>query len=268
MDDDNRARQASELTLLSTMYPSEFSWRSDPPPDLERPDFPDPSFALTLDPSYTLEITLPPDYPSDGKPNAYLSCAGHVDTAHRKSARAALSKIVVDQESGVEILDLIVTAFVQSLPGLAPLESAEPVSTAGSGKMSDQHAGTRRQPSHAIKRVVIWSHHLLATSKRRDIQVWSKELNLSGFARPGYPGAVFAEGDEDQVDEFVGRLKQLRWQALQVRAEEKVDARVCGNGEGVEEVEGLGDIAEALKKKDPECAKMFLEGMKIAPSHG
>jgi hypothetical protein len=47
--EENRERQAAELTLLTTMYPSEFSWRSNPPPDLETP-------AVTTDPNFTLTI--------------------------------------------------------------------------------------------------------------------------------------------------------------------------------------------------------------------
>lgn len=45
---ENKERQAAELTLLTTMYPTEFDWRSDPPPDLEHPAFPDAVFALNL----------------------------------------------------------------------------------------------------------------------------------------------------------------------------------------------------------------------------
>lgn len=44
----NRERQAAELTLLTTMYPSEFSWRSNPPPDLETTITSDPNFTLTI----------------------------------------------------------------------------------------------------------------------------------------------------------------------------------------------------------------------------
>ena len=47
--EENRERQAAELTLLTTMYPSEFSWRSNPAPDLETP-------AITSDPNFTLTI--------------------------------------------------------------------------------------------------------------------------------------------------------------------------------------------------------------------
>lgn len=60
MDVDNRERQASELTLLSTMYPTEFSWRSNPPPDLTSTDFSDPSFALMIDRTTPLLIHVLP----------------------------------------------------------------------------------------------------------------------------------------------------------------------------------------------------------------
>lgn len=190
-----------------------------------------------------------------------------------------MAMIVDDQAPGLEVLDLIVTSFTDVLPTLinkptANSSSSSSSSTTASTSTNGQetngtvNATPSTDKAKPIKRIVIWSHHLLATSKRRDIQSWSKDLCLGGFARPGYPGAVFAEGDQDQIDEFVRRLKQLRWQALQVRCEEVVEKRICGDGrEGVREVEGLGEIAEKLKETDPECASMFLEGMKIATVH-
>lgn len=33
-------------------------------------------------------------------------------------------------------------------------------------------------PAFQIKRILIWTHHLLALSKRKDIVNWSSELNL------------------------------------------------------------------------------------------
>ncbi|CAC9888662.1 DUF1115-domain-containing protein [Aureobasidium pullulans] len=254
----NRERQAAELTLLTTMYPSEFSWRSNPPPDLETPTITtDPNFTLTIHPSYALEFTLPDTYPDTQKPHVYLSCGGDVDTSTRKRARAKLAEIVEEQEPGMEMLDLIVTLFTEYLPELTEVDASTADHSQESGQGQHQHASK-------IKRVVIWSHHLLATSKRKDIQAWSKELSLSGYSRPGHPGSIFVEGDEDQVDEFIRRLKQLRWQALQVRGEETAEKRICGPGDGVLEVEGLGEIAEALKKIDADTADLFLQAMKIA----
>lgn len=157
----------------------------------------------------------------------------------------------------MEMLDLIVTLFTEYLPELTEIDASTADQSQESGQGRHQHASK-------IKRVVIWSHHLLATSKRKDIQAWSKELSLSGYSRPGHPGSIFVEGDEDQVDEFIRRLKQLRWQALQVRGEETAEKRICGPGDGVLEVEGLGEIAEALKKIDADTADLFLQAMKIA----
>jgi len=167
-----------------------------------------------------------------------------------------LAELVDEQEAGMEMLDLIVTLFTEYLPELT--ESNQDANQPKQGNSAQQ------QLTAKIKRVVIWSHHLLATSKRKDIQAWSKELSLSGYSRPGHPGSIFVEGDEDQVDEFIRRLKQLRWQALQVRGEETADKRICGPGDGVLEVEGLGEIAEALKKIDADTADLFLQAMKIA----
>jgi hypothetical protein len=47
---DNRQRQATELLLLTTMYPSELTWHTTPAPNLEQPTTltTDPSFALTI----------------------------------------------------------------------------------------------------------------------------------------------------------------------------------------------------------------------------
>lgn len=217
--------------------------------------------------SYTLEITLPPKYPSQARPSVYLSCGDQVSTTDRKRARAALAEIAREQDPpGDEVLDLIINGFRDLLPSLTNTTNA----STNDAPSSPHDAAGATHPSPPVKQVVIWSHHLLATSKRRSIQTWSKELHLSGFARPGYPGAVFAEGEEDQVDEFVRRLKALRWQALQVRAEDIVESRVCGDGsDGVVECETLSEIAEMLKGKgDGEVGKMFLEGMKIAGGAG
>lgn len=49
-EEDDRERQIAEVTLLSTMYPSEFAWRTPPPEDPSaNRSFPDPAFTLALD---------------------------------------------------------------------------------------------------------------------------------------------------------------------------------------------------------------------------
>lgn len=70
------------------------------------------------------------------------------------------------------------------------------------------------------KCALLWSHHLLAMSKRKDIQHWSVELKLWSLAKIGYPGVIVVEGVRSEVDEFLRRVKALQWYALQVRYEE------------------------------------------------
>jgi len=201
---------------------------------------------------------LPPDYPAHSKPRISLSCGGDIDRATQKAARSQLNTVVEGVEPGVECLDIIVNEFIDIL-------STQSNPDLEADRESNSKASADNSTNH-IKRAVIWSHHLLATSKRRSIINWSKELHLGGYSRPGYPGAIFVEGEEDYVDEFIRRLKELRWQALQVRASQTCKRRVCSSEDGIVETEGLGQIAEALKARGDGSADMFLEGMKIGTS--
>lgn len=153
--------------------------------------------------------------------------------------------------------------------------TANPVPPTAATKRLSLEATTRparqRPSSLRLKVTLLWSHHLLATGKRKDIVQWSTELKLWGLSKPGYPGVICVEGVEEQVDEFVYRIKQLNWKALQVRLEtlgvvleppEGLDekevvawamrqahlAKVLGRDAGervcVKEVEDMGQVGE------------------------
>ncbi|GAA5972705.1 hypothetical protein JCM11641_002985 [Rhodosporidiobolus odoratus] len=140
-----------------------------------------------------------------------------------------------------------------------------------------------------LKVVLLWSHHLLATGKRKDIVAWSTELELFGLSKPGYPGVIVIEGLQDQVDEFVHRIKQLQWKALQVRCEQdgpvvsppssvspaeastwvvrnrsqlgSIISRDSTDKICVREVEGLNEVGEIMKKAG--LYEVFLTAMKL-----
>ncbi|KAF8423053.1 hypothetical protein EV426DRAFT_534605 [Tirmania nivea] len=121
-----------------------------------------------------------------------------------------------------------------------------------------------------ICRALIWSHHLLSTQKRKNILAWSKELMLGGVSRPGYLGVILAEGEKNNVQELMTRLKSLSWQALQVRHEECRNEWLLGDdGRCVVEVEAVSEIVKGLKgcpagpKEGDRLSKWFLEKMKI-----
>jgi len=122
---------------------------------------------------------------------------------------------------------------------------------------------THEHTSIHVKFAIIWSHHLLATSKRKDIIEWSDELGLWGISKPGYPGVIIVEGLEEYVDQFLKRIKSLNWQALSVRHEE-VRQFHCAEGEwtqhaqlkrtgekiGVVEVEHISEITKMVEGVD------------------
>ncbi|KAK9900307.1 hypothetical protein P389DRAFT_10611 [Cystobasidium minutum MCA 4210] len=97
----------------------------------------------------------------------------------------------------------------------------------------DEAVNTMTAPDHPApaprrlrsKSALLWAHHLLANSKRKDIQHWSTELKVWAIAKIGYPGVMVFEGLEEDVDEFIKRIKALQWYALQVRYEETFEAQ-------------------------------------------
>ena len=62
------------------------------------------------------------------------------------------------------------------------------------------------------KTVIIWLHHLLATSKRKLAIHPSISADLiSGITKPGYPGVMLFTGLQHAVDDHVAELKGLNW---------------------------------------------------------
>lgn len=91
------------------------------------------------------------------------------------------------------------------------------------------------------------SHHLVSPQKRRSMQQWSSELSISGFAKVGYPGVIYAEGAQDNVEEFVTNVKAMQWLALRVRFVEPIDP-----GEAHErrwtEFQKVGEVVEEMTR--------------------
>ncbi len=109
------------------------------------------------------------------------------------------------------------------------------------------------------KAAILWMHHILATSKRKEIVKTAEELSLSGVSKVGHPGAVFIEGIEANVDAFVAHIKSLRWQACQLRSEYQVDTRLL-DWKGIREVDAISQVKALLLN---EHGERFLEAMKV-----
>lgn len=157
-------------------------------------------------------------------------------------------------------MDLILSEFRQAVEDDSARHTVQ--DNASTGKVAgEEHGGNGL-------RVVLWMHHLLATSKRKGIVQLGKELSLAGYSKPGYPGSVYVEGQADNVNTFVEELKSWRWQAIQERASVAVpvsELALLAGSKGIEEVPGLGEIVEGLKhrEKSGKVAELYIEAMKI-----
>ncbi|KAG0134715.1 hypothetical protein HOY82DRAFT_668364 [Tuber indicum] len=252
---DNRQRQADELALISSMFPSEFHLEGvlgvEPPEK-------NPQFYIEIpDASCALHFTLPATYPSTSPPEVFLQCDEKIPNAARSELRRKVNKAVSCLPPGQECIDILLTEVMEIL---APLSSRESIVT------EDDNIQDVSNTPPVVVHALLWFHHLLSAQKRKNIVAWARPLRLSGYSRPGYPGALFIEGEKESVGEYISQLKRLKWQAIQVRDEYPAPSgqRVLAPDAGVEEVEGLSDIAEKLKKVGgSRLEEWFLGGMKI-----
>lgn len=82
------------------------------------------------------------------------------------------------------------------------------------------------------------------------MQLWSSQLQITGFAKVGYPGIMYAEGAKDNVEEFVNKIKAMQWLALRVRFVEPVHE---GQNNGPSsrtwmELEKVGEVVEEMRR--------------------
>lgn len=71
-----------------------------------------------------------------------------------------------------------------------------------------------------MERLWIYSHHLKSTQKRQDILKLAKELDLTGFSKPGKPGIICVEGVKENTQEFWKIIRQWAWQRITLRINE------------------------------------------------
>ncbi|KAF2751786.1 hypothetical protein M011DRAFT_392346, partial [Sporormia fimetaria CBS 119925] len=212
-DDD---RLSLELELLQAMYPGQIDF------DPRSRDF-----RFSEKPSL-LHLRIPEHYPNSGSPDV-LSASDSSHNDLRNRLKTEIQKL--DLSEGTEALDAIVACFQTLI-----------LSTDHSNlELTQNHANP--PTSESCKTVIIWLHHLLATSKRK--LAISPPGRVNGVTKPGYPGVMIFSGPASAVDEHVRTLKAENWQAFQVRYEEAVSWDFLHKG--VKEVETLGEVTKAVE---------------------
>ncbi|KAF9237076.1 hypothetical protein BU15DRAFT_49279 [Melanogaster broomeanus] len=154
--------------------------------------------------------------------------------------RAGMQEVETSEYPVYELLSLhLLPKLHEELSSCSDPQNAEPEAT-----------DTPRH-YHAL----LTSHHLVSPTKRRSMQQWSSELGITGFAKVGYPGIIYAEGPQHGVEEFVANVKAMQWLALRVRFLEPVERlRSPGNpGDRWIELQKIGEMLEEMRKQGREA---------------
>ena len=127
--------------------------------------------------------------------------------------------------------------------------------------VNDSPASSVTQLHH----VLLTSHHLIAPSKRKDLNALSSQLSLVGFAKVGHPGIIYAIGTRDDLVEWVREVKSWQWLALRVRVSPEPAGEGEASGRGKEngarggkgrgdwvELEKVGDAVEWMRRRGRE----------------
>ncbi|OJA19278.1 hypothetical protein AZE42_04498 [Rhizopogon vesiculosus] len=118
-----------------------------------------------------------------------------------------------------------------------------------SGSMdSPDEQDSRRPLETAYYHALLTSHHLVSPAKRRSLQRWSSELSICGFAKVGYPGVIYAQGAQENVEEFVSNVKSMQWLALKVRFVEPIDLGSDEHHQSWTEFQKVGEVVEEMKR--------------------
>lgn len=85
----------------------------------------------------------------------------------------------------------------------------------------EQH--TKSSRSYRLVQRLIYSHHIIAKSKRKSLKDLATKYNLGGYVKIGWPGIIILEGVEADCDGFTGEIKGMKWQHLNVRGEQHTE---------------------------------------------
>ena len=75
-----------------------------------------------------------------------------------------------------------------------------------------------------LTRRLIYSHHIIAPSKRAGLRECAQILGVTTLVKIGWPGAICLEGPKDRVD-AVNHITRWRWKQLAVRGEQDAETR-------------------------------------------
>jgi len=289
-DDDNEERRQAELEFVTAAYRPDEAW-CEPSAVPSRSPIIHRRIVLRDDAHGTsvplrLSLTLVPGYPSQEELPVLLQ----VDSGPASSScsSSSLLKLVYDESvltslrdhcrsvassvPGQEAVFLVLTAAEEWVQETWPsiLLASVSQSQATTPTTSTEDPLDTPNKTRIWGRRLIYSHHIIAPSKRNDLQSLARQYQLSGYVKIGWPGIIVMEGWEDACQDFYDEIRQWSWQYLVVRGEMQQAVLKDDNDDettyrrfphGLQEVDDMSIVANACREADLEA--LFKTSMKI-----
>ncbi|KAK7695149.1 hypothetical protein QCA50_002339 [Cerrena zonata] len=200
------------------------------------------------------EVTIPCEYNGSELSVDLSQCVSVRGDQISRTAQERWQNIVVEcaaELSGSEypIYELI---SVHLLPRLhEEISSDESEALAIRDSENDVVTSGRSHEDSSSYHALLTSHHLVSPTKRRNMQHWSSQLSISGFAKVGYPGVIYCQGDREQVEEFVANIRAMQWLALKLRFMEPIPENEVPKKQEKRrwvEFEKVGEVVEEMRQ--------------------
>jgi len=228
-----------------------------------------------------LRLQMPEGYPIHE--DAVLNIKGHLKSSPsnpqiRKAALSAIPQLVEKcQATAVEVAECgeAVWSVLNSAEEFIESEWKDILEEYASNTNTTKPTNIEPDSSNSdntltLGRRIIYSHHIIANSKRRALKDLASQYKLCGYFKIGWPGVILIEGEESNCQLFTDEIKRWRWQMIQVRGEEQKN---IPNGEELEshrqlplQFEEIGEDGMSIlagKCRESGLERLYLQCMKI-----
>lgn len=165
-----------------------------------------------------LQFELPFTYPTLEEPGVTVRLKGH--SPHRAQSENHVKRELCEYIAGDDIDKSTVYIYPIIVWLQENIDRLIESPTEFESKASPSSDASSAEPTEEMQRLWIYSHHLKSAVKRQDILKLAKDLELSGFSKPGKPGIICIEGTKDNTNEFWKCIRQWAWQKIQLRLSE------------------------------------------------
>ena len=180
-----------------------------------------------------LVFALPPGYPSRASPSVVAEYATQyrVPDNIKRRLGAAVADALAAAAGDAAIFDVVTAATdalrAESEQHAAAYASAEEAAAIVEARMALEDV---EDPSDGclLARRLIYSHHIIAPSKRAGLRELAVALGVTALVKIGWPGVIVLEGERGRVDAYVDCIQGWRWKKLAVRGEQEVVAEPDG----------------------------------------